>query len=358
MGFVANDAVIQPALTNFVAPAVRVPAMRVIAAFVVAASVLTGFNAHAITFKIATLSPEGSVWVRELRRGAKEIAAQTDDRVKFKFYTGGVMGDDKAVLRKMRVGQLHGAIVPNGALTQAYPELGLYSLPMVFRDFGEVDHVRASLDEQLIAGLESKGYISFGLSEVGFAYAMSKARATSVADARAQKVWIPDGDPTSEQAIVAFGITPIPLPLADVLSGLQTGLINAVAIPPVGAITLQWHTQVDYVLDLPLLYVLGQLIVSERQFKKLSAADQALVRELMGQTVSVADKKSREDNEKASVVLRQQVEWLTPTEAETDQWRDYADQAIARLVQQGLLRQELYDQMMRLLAEYRSSSST
>lgn len=314
--------------------------------------------ATAAVFKIATLSPEGSVWVRELRKGAKEIDRQTDGRVKFKFYTGGVMGDDKAVLRKMRVGQLHGAVVTGGALAQAYPDLGLYSLPMIFRSFDEVDYVRKKLDAPLQAGLEEKGYVSFGFSEVGFGYAMSKAEATSVDDARRQKVWIPDGDPWSEQAIDAFGITPIPLPLADVLGGLQTGLINAVAIPPVGAITLQWHTQVQNVLDLPLLYVLGQMIISERQFNKLNEEDQALVRNIMGATVAVTDQRSREDNEKATEVLRQQVRWVAPTDAETRQWRQYADNAIDRLVSQGLVPRHLYDEMLRLLAEYRTTNPT
>ena len=78
------------------------------------------------------------------------------------------------------------------------------------------------------------------------------------------KVWVPDNDPGSARAFGAFGIAPIPLPIADVLGGLQTGLIDSVATPPVAAIALQWHTQLDHVMDLPMVYVYGLLAVADR----------------------------------------------------------------------------------------------
>src|SRR5690554_6270454 len=77
--------------------------------------------AGAAELKIATLSPEGSSWMELLREGAREVREQTDGRVTFKFYPGGVMGDDKAVLRKIRLEQLHGAVLTAGGMVQTYP---------------------------------------------------------------------------------------------------------------------------------------------------------------------------------------------------------------------------------------------
>ncbi|MCU7941035.1 MAG: TRAP transporter substrate-binding protein DctP [gamma proteobacterium symbiont of Bathyaustriella thionipta] len=74
---------------------------------------------QAKTFKIATLSPDGSDWMQKMRSGAKEIKQKTNGRVKFKFYPGGVMGDDQAVLRKIRIGQLHGGALGGGSLIKA-----------------------------------------------------------------------------------------------------------------------------------------------------------------------------------------------------------------------------------------------
>src|SRR5690606_29314612 len=250
-----------------------------------------------------TLSPEGSSWMELLREGAREVREQTDGRVTFKFYPGGVMGDDKAVLRKIRLGQLHGAVLTAGGMVQTYPSIQIYGLPLLFESYDAVDHVRAALDPLLRDGLEERGFVSFGFAEVGFAFAMSKNPVPSVADVQAQKVWSPDGDPGSARALESFGVSPIPLAIADVLSGLQTGLINGVAVPPVAAIALQWHNQLDYLMDMPLLYVYGLLAVAERPFERLSEEDQAVVRKVMAGVVQKVNARAREDQRSAKQAL-------------------------------------------------------
>ena len=120
----------------------------------------------ATTLKIATLSPEGTGWMIELRQAAKAIRERTNDQVKLKIYPGGVMGDDKAVLRKLRVGQLHGAAMTSGGVMQPYPDIALYNLPLVFRDSAEVDYVRARLDKKLMAGLREQKFVAVKLKNL------------------------------------------------------------------------------------------------------------------------------------------------------------------------------------------------
>jgi TRAP-type C4-dicarboxylate transport system substrate-binding protein len=310
---------------------------------------------HAVTFKVATLSPDGSMWMKMLRQGAQDIATRTDGRVEFKFYPGGVMGDDKAVLRKIRSGQLHGAVLTAGGLNQVYPDIQLYTLPMVFNDYKEVDFVRSDMDATLLDGLRSKGYVGFGIAEVGFAYAMSKANVSTFDDIRTQKVWIPDGDPSAELAIRTFDISPIPLAISDVLGGLQTGLINSVAVPPVGAIALQWHTQLKYVFDLPLLYVYGLLTVRDRQFDRLEPEDQQVISEVMGGVVREVNAQNRKDHERAVVALKSQgLSWSVPTVSEVDRWKQLADKATRELVDQGAMSDELISSLQAMLSNYRA----
>lgn len=314
------------------------------------------WTANGVTFKIATLSPDGSPWMKLLRGAGDEITERSESRVAFKFYPGGVMGDDKTVLRKIRLGQLHGAVLTAGGLTQTYTDIQLYNLPMVFTSLGELDYVRTHMDPLLLEGLEAKGYVAFGIAEVGFAYAMSKAAVETVKEARAQKVWTPSGDPGSARAVAAFGIKPISLSIADVYSGLQTGLINGVAVPPVGAIALQWHTQLDHVLDVPLLYVYGLLTVSERQFKKLSEADQLLVREVMGDVVRQVNARSRKDHERAITALKAQgLVWHRPDAQVIQEWQTYAEQAIVKLVDEGFVSRPMYESLLRHLTDYRAT---
>jgi len=198
-------------------------------------------NALAVRLKIATLSPEGSMWMEKMRKGAVNVAKATNNRVKFKFYPGGVMGNDKAVLRKIRIGQLHGGAVVAGSLSRFFPANQLYAQPMKFKTIKEVDYVRQHMDQYIIDGLDKAGFITFGLTGGGFAYIMSQQPVETVNDLRKQKVWMPDNDKISQDSIKAFDITPITLPIADVRTALQSGLINTVATSPVGAIVLQWQ---------------------------------------------------------------------------------------------------------------------
>ena len=98
--------------------------------------------------KIATLSPEGSMWMRKMRAGALRVKEETAGRVTFKFFPGGVMGSDRTVMRKIRIGQLHGGAVTSGSFASINPDNQIYGLPMKFRTLEEVDYVRNLMDSK------------------------------------------------------------------------------------------------------------------------------------------------------------------------------------------------------------------
>lgn len=319
------------------------------------AGLLTTPLAQAFTFKIATLSPEGSSWMETMRDGAARIERETAGRVKFRFYPGGVMGDDRAMLRKMRINQIHGAALTGGALTSVDSDVQLYSLPLLFRNFQEVDYVRERMDDDLRATLEAEGYVIFGIAEAGFAYAMTQEPATTVAEMREFKVWAPEGDPGSVAALDAFDIQPVPLTLADVLAGLQTGLIDAIAAPPIGALALQWYTQVDYVLDLPLLYVYGMLTVTERAFERISEEDRQIVRRIMAETFAEIEAANRRDHRRAfEALLAQDIERLEPSPEATARWNGLADTAIDAMIDADVVSRDRVEYVRALLEEFRA----
>src|SRR5512143_4229818 len=261
--------------------------------------------AQATVFKIATIAPDGTHWMAEMRKGADEIEKQTQGRVQIRYYPGGVMGDDNTVLRKIRIGQLQGGAITGGGLADIYPDTQVYSIPFTFNSYAEVDYVRKRVDPLLIAGLKEKGFISFGISEGGFAYLMSKSSVAGVDDLKGHKVWVPEGDEISRASFEAAHVSPISLPLTDVLTGLQTGMIDTIASSTVGAIALQWYTQVKYMNDSPLMYLYGTMVIKRDQFEKLSPADQAVVKRVMGDVFIQLDSINRTDNEAAKDVLKQ-----------------------------------------------------
>ncbi len=329
------------------------------AAVTVCFLLMTAVQGHAVTLKIATLSPDGSMWMEKMRAGADEVAKKTDKRVEIKYYPGGVMGDDKAVLRKIRIGQLQGGAVVSGSMSQFFPDSQIYtSLPLKFRSFEEIDAVRKQIDPMIIKGFEKNGFVVFGLAGGGFAYIMSGSAIRTVDDLRKQKVWVPDNDPISLDAVKAFDITPIPLSIADVRAGLQTGLINTVATPPVGAVALQWHTQVKYLMDLPFLYIYALLAVDQKAFSKLSAEDQAVMREVMGRVFAEIDRQNREDNVKSLETLRKQgIEFVRPPDEAMKEWYEKSADVRTRMLETGKLSRDMLNTLDRLLEEYRTGKT-
>jgi TRAP-type C4-dicarboxylate transport system substrate-binding protein len=329
--------------------------MRLAAIFLL---VMLPGQALGIRLKIATLSPEGSVWMMKMREGAKEVALRTNNRVKIKYYPGGVMGDDKAVIRKIRIGQLHGGAVVGGTLSQFYKDNQAYGLPLKYKSFQEIDYVRSHLDQRIIDGLEEGGFVTFGIAEGGFAYVMSTVPIRTVEEMRHQKVWVPDNDKTILEAVKAFDIKPIPLSIADVRAGLQTGLINTVTIPPIGAVALQWHTQIKYVMDEPFLYIYGVLAVDRKVFKRLSPGDQEILREVMGGIFKELNRVNRDDNVKAMEAMRKQgIEFIKPPKESLEEW--YADAATVpnRLVEAGRLTEDMVETLESYLQDYRSQKA-
>ncbi len=312
---------------------------------------------YAVTLKIATISPDGTRWMKELKSAAKEIKQRTEGRVKFRFYPGGVMGNDQSVMRKMRIGQLHGGAITGGGLQNIYPDSQVYSLPMVFHSQQEVDYVRERMDKTIIDGLYEKGFVSFGLSEGGFAYLMSSQPIDDLKGLRRNKVWSPNGDSISRAAFESIGISPISLPLTDVLTGLQTGLIDTVAASPMGAIALQWHSKVKYLNETPLSYLYGTMIISRKAFRKLSADDQAIVREIMSETFTKLDTINRNDNDKAYAALKQQgLEFVTLNSSSSATWTASIKQSIDTIIANGTISKQISNDLYQYLQAFRSQS--
>jgi TRAP-type C4-dicarboxylate transport system substrate-binding protein len=303
-------------------------------------------TALAIRLKIATLSPQGSMWMKEMQKAANEVARQTDNRVTFKFYPGGVMGNDKAVLRKIRVGQLHGGAVVSGSMSRFFPANQLYAQPLKFKTTEEIEYVRQHLDPFIIDGLEQNGFVVFGLIGGGFAYIMSKNKIETVDDLKKQKTWIPDNDKISQESIKAFGVSPIPLPLSDVRTGLQSGLIDTVANSPIGAVILQWHTQVKYVIDLPLIFLHAVLAIDKKPFSKISPSDQAIVRQIFSNASKTIDSENKKDNQKALETLKKRgITFITPPEHALNEWLETGRVATEKMIESGVIPKEKVEEI-------------
>ena len=315
-------------------------------------------QSFAKTLKIATLSPDGSAWMTMMKQAADEVASKTQGRVKIRFYPGGVMGNDAAVMKKIRIGQLHGAAVSGGAMAKLAPDTQIYNLPLLFNSYAEVDYTRNKLDAEIEAEFRKAGFVSYGLAEGGFAYLMSKQPIRNVEDLRKNKVWVPSNDPASEAAAQTFNIAPTPLALGDVLAGLQTDLVNTISSSPIAAIALQWHTQVNYITDLPLLYFYAMMIIDEKALKSISNEDQAILNDSLREAFAKLDTQNRRDNDAAFAALQKQgIQIIKPSEEEAALWEQKTAESINTFLKKGGISLAAYERIQQTLKEFRQQQA-
>ncbi len=314
--------------------------------------------ASAQTIKIATLAPEGTSWMIDMRAGATEIKERTDGRVKFKFYGGGVQGNDKQVLRKMRIGQLHGGAFTSNAVSVFQKDAQLYALPMLFNNSEEVRYVRARMDQRLREGIEEAGYANFGFAGGGFAFIMSKSPIANMEDMEGLKIWVPDGDKMSYGAVKAMGVSPVTMPLTDVLTGLQTELIDTIMGPPAGTIVLQWNTAVNYVTELPLAYIFAILIIEKKVFDRLQPGDQAIVREVMERIYLKFDQEGDAQNLAAhQALLDDGIKSVTPDVGQLSTWHSAVQESNHKLASEGVVSEQLLTELECHVDAFRSGDT-
>lgn len=318
------------------------------------AALFATFAMQAATLKLATIAPEGSYWMNEMRAAAKEIKTKTDGRVKIKLYGGGVMGTEKAVLRKMRIGQLHGGTFTAGTMSTMYKDINTYGLPFLFQSHAEADYVRAKLDAEMLQGMKDAGFTTFGIATAGFGKLMAPERFEKIDDLKGKKLWVPEDDDMSFDILKKLGLSPVKLPMTDVMTGLQTKLLDVVGSPAVAAIALQWHTKVKYVYDEPLVYIYGMLGIDNKVFNKLKPEDQAVVTEVLTNVYKKFDQANRDDNKKAEQAMKGMNIEFVPANAEMADIIKQVEGINQGLIDKGMFSQQMYDKVQKYITEYRA----
>lgn len=254
--------------------------------------------------KIATLAPEGTTWMKVMNALAKEVEQKTGGEVSLKFYPGGVMGDEGDVIRKMRFGQLHGGGFTGRGLGEINPAERVLELPDLFENYEEVDCVLDKVSDRLAAGFREQGFELLGWAEAGFVYVFTNKPIRTAGDIKGVKMWMWEGDPLAKALFDANGIVPVPLDLPNVLTSMQTGLIDGVYSSPYAVVALQWHTRVKYMIRPKLTYASGALLISTKELNKLSPEHQQILKDVAKKHLRDLTLKTRKENDEAIAVLK------------------------------------------------------
>jgi TRAP-type C4-dicarboxylate transport system substrate-binding protein len=221
------------------------------------------YGADRFLIKFATVAPEGSTWMNHMRDLDKALRKQSEGQVGFKIYAGGVAGDELDVLRKIRIGQIHSAAFSGVGFGQILPMVRVLDLPFLFRDHQEVDLAHRELQGFFSNRFREKAFELISWAEVGQVHVFSKKPIRKVGDLSPLKVWAWSGDPIAKETFTAMGTNPIPLAITDVTTSLNTGMIDTVYAPPLGALALQWTTSLSYMMSLPLAHSTGAVLITK-----------------------------------------------------------------------------------------------
>jgi TRAP-type C4-dicarboxylate transport system substrate-binding protein len=316
-------------------------------------------SAQQFIIKFATIAPDNSTWMNVMRQYDAAIRKESGGRLGFKLYPGGVQGEDKDVIPKMRLGQLHSAGLTGFGLGKIAPKLRIMDGPFLFENYDEVDHVYSSLDAELNKALLDNGFVNLGWAEVGFVYVYSNTPVKSPADMKGVKMWMWEGDPIAEATFKSFEIQPIPLSVVDVLTSLQTGLINGAYISPLACVALQWNTRVKYMMNIPLADASGAVIVTKTMFDKIPADLQEILLRNGKKFMRELTLKSRKENSDAIQTLKkngvQIVEASTPKAMQ--EYKAAGKRARQSLVGK-LYDQQFLDRVENTVADFRAKNKT
>lgn len=229
------------------------------------------------TIKFATVAPEGTSWMTVMKEYDAAVRKESNGRLGFRIYGNSVQGDEKVVLRKIKAGQLHAGGFTGVAMGEIASKVRILDSPFLFRTYDEIDYVYEQYDKEFRQAFEEGGYVLLGWAEVGFVHVFTNARVAKPQDMRNLKMWSWEGDPIAETLFREFDINSIPLALTDVMTSLQTGLIDAFYASTYAALTLQWYTRAKYMINVRLADAAGAVLLSKKYYDKLPAELQEIL---------------------------------------------------------------------------------
>ena len=275
----------------------------VMALFLLVALSAVSAAAEPITIKFATVAPEGSTWMNTMKELEKTIREKTQGQVTFRVYAGGVAGDELDALRKIRIGQLQSAAFSGVGFGQILPSVRVLDLPFLFRNYREIDLVHKEMEGFFAEQFRQKDFELLSWAEVGNVNLFSQEPIRNVRDLAKLKVWTWSGDPIAKETFSAMGTNPIPLAITDVTTALNTGMVDTVYAPPLGAIALQWNLYVKYMTSLPLAHSTGAVLISKPFAQKIPAEHFKIIKDEFHHAMERLTTELRKQTEESVVLL-------------------------------------------------------
>jgi len=271
--------------------------------------------------RIATLAPRQSPLGEEYQKLKIGMRERTDGQVNMKMYYGGVAGDEITVVRKMRVGQLDGALITSTGLSALVRQVLVMEAPGLIRSYPELDAVREDLAPQLEALFDKAGYKLVAWGDAGKTRIFSASKIYSPSDLRNVRPWVWRDSATMRAFIKAAGANGVLLNLPEVYSALQTGIIDTVIASSVGVLAFQWHTKLKTMAKQAGGIVTGAFVIKKDHLASLPKEARDYLDEVSGETEEVFRVEGRKIDDEAAATLAKRLKVINLFRAQR-QWEE------------------------------------
>ena len=232
------------------------------------------------SLRIASVVPKNSPYHQQLLELGEAWRTAQGGGARFTVFTDGSQGGEAEIVRRLRIGQLQGALISVVGLREIESSIAaLQNLPLLFRSWEELDFVRERLRGAMEKRFADKGFVVLGWGDAGWVRFFSTRPALRPEDFKGRKFFAWGSEPEQQQIMKSLGYTPVPLETADALAAIQTGMIEALPSTPYFALATQVYTTANNMLDLNWAPIVGALVITKKAWDEMSPEAQAAVRE-------------------------------------------------------------------------------
>lgn len=329
-------------------------------AALLAASTLSwplSLHAQALPLRIASVVPRHSPYHQQLLELGESWRAAQGAGARFTVFTDGSQGGEAEIVRRMRIGQLQGGLLSVVGLRDIEPGVAaLQNLPLLFRSWEELDHVREKLRADIEQRFLARGFVVIGWGDAGWVRFFSTQPALRPADFKGRKFFAWGSEPEQQSIMKSLGYTPVPLETGDALAAIQTGMIDVLPSTPYFALAAQIHGTAKHMLEINWAPIVGALVITQKAWAAMSPAAQAALREA-GEKAGLAMRTQarKEVDEATAAMVKRGLTVHRPNEAQLREWQQLAEQLYPR-IRGTLVPAETFDQVFAHVRAYRSQA--
>ncbi len=315
----------------------------------------TPARAADVQLRMGTLAPKNSLYHRQLLEMGEAWRAAQGSGAKYMVYPDGSQGGEAEMARRMRIGQLQGALLSVVGLREIEPSItALQNLPLLFRSWEELDYVREKMRPAIEKKFFDKGFVVLGWGDAGWVRFFSKEAAVRPDDYKRMKFFAWGSEQEQQSIMKSLGYTPVPLETADILPAIQTGMINVVPSTPYFALASQIYNTAPHMLEINWAPIVGALVVTTKAWEAMTPEAQVALRTAGDRAgMHMRTQARKEVDEAVDAMKKRGLAVHTPNAAEMKEWNALAESLYPR-IRGSMVPADTFDEVFKQVKAYRA----